>query len=608
MGGFFENFVSKFCETEKLIDIAPRATARQSSVSRWSKPDDAQRALGGVNADFAFHTEMEDAPWWECTFDRAYAVRYVVIENRRRREFQALASAITVEAFLDGTSEEILRGNLCFGAPPSSMPLVLPVLTPGYLDRLRITLRDRSYLHLSRVRFLCEADALTATQDKTVFLANRSDGLGERLRAVLNAMQIAHVTGGAFRFSWQPRLAGARVNHAVENAEDMFSHDFLDRHHLPPEHLAGARLGGLSDQSRYLAQDKAPEADFIVLGQNALVEQAGELNQNYYLAGKQQPYFDAIRFSDDLETARKLALAAPLPEDVTALHLRAGDIVYGRHRFANRFISKVCPYPIAIRIIEDIAEKGGKVLIFGQDPELIAYLRATHDILTISDLEVPEGFSDVQQALFEICLMMRCRDIIAGSSGFAAVAAAIRGIELTDPYHLYARDVALGTIERYADRDDGVPDLQKAFAYKAMFRFTGHSLPPEDGVRIARKALAHDPVNDFYAVALAAHLFRDGQAEEADDILIGILLDRDRAPWNILQILIVLHPSKTLTVSPFLPTLQVAADDGYLGAKICASLATHALGDHDLARAFAADVHRNPDPRAAKLQVLLTDL
>ncbi|MDR2341782.1 MAG: hypothetical protein LBD84_01900, partial [Campylobacteraceae bacterium] len=42
---FLANIVKSLCKSENLTDIAPLGKATQSSLSKWSKPDDAQRAV-----------------------------------------------------------------------------------------------------------------------------------------------------------------------------------------------------------------------------------------------------------------------------------------------------------------------------------------------------------------------------------------------------------------------------------------------------------------------------------------------------------------------------------------------------------------------------------
>jgi hypothetical protein len=38
-------FTKDLCDKELLVDVAPLGKAAQSSLSKWSKPDDAQRAV-----------------------------------------------------------------------------------------------------------------------------------------------------------------------------------------------------------------------------------------------------------------------------------------------------------------------------------------------------------------------------------------------------------------------------------------------------------------------------------------------------------------------------------------------------------------------------------
>jgi hypothetical protein len=45
MSKFYQNFIINLCNIWKLTDIAPLGKATQSSLSKWSKPDDAQRAV-----------------------------------------------------------------------------------------------------------------------------------------------------------------------------------------------------------------------------------------------------------------------------------------------------------------------------------------------------------------------------------------------------------------------------------------------------------------------------------------------------------------------------------------------------------------------------------
>ncbi|MDR3177343.1 MAG: hypothetical protein LBT96_00010 [Campylobacteraceae bacterium] len=93
------NITKTLCESENLIDIAPLGKATQSSLSQWSKPNDAQRAVTDVgNVTFAFHTNKEQNPWWILTFDKPKHIEYIILHNRRDA-YQERSQRLTIELY-----------------------------------------------------------------------------------------------------------------------------------------------------------------------------------------------------------------------------------------------------------------------------------------------------------------------------------------------------------------------------------------------------------------------------------------------------------------------------------------------------------------------------
>jgi hypothetical protein len=71
MPGLYKDFSKTICESENLTDIAPLGRAIQSSLSKWSKPNDAQKAVMNISdVNFAFHTDKKQNPWWELTLGK----------------------------------------------------------------------------------------------------------------------------------------------------------------------------------------------------------------------------------------------------------------------------------------------------------------------------------------------------------------------------------------------------------------------------------------------------------------------------------------------------------------------------------------------------------
>ena len=62
----FQKLIQTICKLENLIDVGNKGIASQSSLSKWSKENDATRALLPlIKNNFAFHTDKQDFPWWQ---------------------------------------------------------------------------------------------------------------------------------------------------------------------------------------------------------------------------------------------------------------------------------------------------------------------------------------------------------------------------------------------------------------------------------------------------------------------------------------------------------------------------------------------------------------
>jgi hypothetical protein len=149
-----QNITKTICEAENLIDIAPLGKATQSSLSKWSKKNDAQRAVMNIgNVDFAFHTEKEQNPWWELILDKPRIIEYIILHNRKD-ECRDRSRRLIVEVFDGKKYVKIYQGDSPFGAEPSDLPLILSYIYPHKIERIKITSQISEYFHLSKVNVL----------------------------------------------------------------------------------------------------------------------------------------------------------------------------------------------------------------------------------------------------------------------------------------------------------------------------------------------------------------------------------------------------------------------------------------------------------------------
>lgn len=77
-------YTKKYQNTSlQLTNIALHKPCKQSSVSQWSKPDDAQGAVNGIKTgDFGFHTSKENDPWWQVDLQDSYPISQIIVYNR----------------------------------------------------------------------------------------------------------------------------------------------------------------------------------------------------------------------------------------------------------------------------------------------------------------------------------------------------------------------------------------------------------------------------------------------------------------------------------------------------------------------------------------------
>ena len=86
--------------------------------------------------------------------------------------------------------------------------------------------------------------------------------------------------------------------------------------------------------------------------------------------------FDEIKFSDELQKAKRLALDLEIPEKKSVgVHIRGGDIFYDKIISQMLFEWKTIPLPIAYEIVQTCSSSGKKVFVFAQDETVFNLLK-----------------------------------------------------------------------------------------------------------------------------------------------------------------------------------------------------------------------------------------
>ncbi|WP_269900180.1 discoidin domain-containing protein [Paenalcaligenes faecalis] len=491
MDGFLDGIKKSF----SLVDVAAKGTATQSSYSKWSKDNDPQRAVNEESVgDFAFHTDKGNHSWWMLDLKKSYFIDTIILNNRKNPAFQDKAKNLVIDFSNDNSNWfTVYSGGCVFGALPDSLPLILRVGLDQPVRYIRLSVFEEDYLHLSKIHVLVKGDELL--QSKKIIYAARSDGLGERFRAILNAMAIAHAFGYDFKFFWQDsRWIMNSDFHSVDYAKNIFSDSFLNKYLLKED---------ISKKSYSL--DKINDNDFNIIK----VEQgSGFKFLNEYLHDSKKlskkslkKAFETIEFSDKIQNVINRAKSIDL-NDVVALHLRAGDVIYGDFVLGGAYVGKAIPFYIAFDIIELLMGKGKRVMVFGQDGELIDFLVAKYGVLDSRIYSLSE-YDKTQQAFFEIIMMSNCCEIISGSSGFAVLASNIGNIKNTSHTNLFKdKDRSLRMLsflkDEYGKGGFGVSRYQVSYGCLAALKYSADHLDYDDLIFLAKVGFDCNSENIYF--------------------------------------------------------------------------------------------------------------
>lgn len=276
-------------------------------------------------------------------------------------------------------------------------------------------------------------------------VAKRSDGLGGRLNAILNAWSVARALDQQFRFVW-PR--NGRL-HAIRNAyrlaralglksrfvwprnsfsdfdpRDLFSDTFLDRYEISRSSCIGRTvvlpdptlwtLPDAGELCREVSKKSMIEVDWW-FGVVAFANEPLEVARTRFRNGLHE-----IGWSYASQALIESIFDEKSPREYSALHLRAGDIVTGDWR---QFlpVEKYMPTAYTKFAIETLSGPDRTpVVVVSDNEQYVRQLRANFDTICTPD-DIVAGYAqltNLQRSFADILLLSRARRI-AGPRGSA---------------------------------------------------------------------------------------------------------------------------------------------------------------------------------------------
>lgn len=398
-------------------------------------------------------------------------------------------------------------------------------------------------------------------------LSRRSDGLGERLNSLLNAMRLAEILDVDFRFTWPIGAAGKDPHHAIVPPEQFFSADFVAAH-----------LVATADTKDGFEEPAGPADDLDSLRRQLAAAERGLKVPGRPLRTRIDPEavpavvrgfaaeFDAVGFHPSIAAAIAAARAVPLGARTVGIHLRAGDALYGHYRTFTCYWRKVVPLPVARALIGRFQAQGRELLVFGQDAAAIDSLCRTTGATDATTKRPTEGMTPAEAAMFDLVLLSRCDRIVGGTSGFPIQAAAISDKHVDDHLDLVPpSDIVPITRADVARHGDFYDPTQRAFAWWAAYYAARQELSYDECMELVGAALEADPSNPRSRLRLAALSYRHGDLERGDDALVDALVADVAAGGELLESVMLfslLLPRSGYDSAEILGDIELGAEHG----------------------------------------------
>jgi tetratricopeptide (TPR) repeat protein len=426
-------------------------------------------------------------------------------------------------------------------------------------------------------------------------VSSRKDGIGGRLISMINAKLIAQRVGCRFGFTWNRDAPVNKTFHVVDPVDKIFSVDFIERYWL----------GESIPENEFLA---LPEMEFTqrdlretLRGKDTRGWICNELNVlrrfrdtppilNFLGFGetlRTKNVFRQLDFAPEVQVAFATAHRQAMARPMAAIHLRSGDIVYGKFR-RFQYTTKAIPSALVKALAGQLAALGMDVLLVGQDRATLEYLKKETGAYLTTDYGASDFSDATTREFFEIALMSRCRRIYAGSSYFAALASAIRGIPVDKLTQMIrTSDAAELVLKELNVHGASYHPLEAAFGYQWSFRGLEHSLRKERAEEILLRARDLDPENEAYSVKLAALYFCHSDADGGERLLAS-LMENDLGTTSKMPTQSMQTFASMTSSGPFIGRefdfVKQAAERGYAhAAAYCANL-HFARGEPEKAR------------------------
>ncbi|EOH0041203.1 hypothetical protein ACLJ7P_000517 [Campylobacter coli] len=389
-----------------------------------------------------------------------------------------------------------------------------------------------------------------------IFLAARSDGLGSRLVAILNAFYIASRFGNKenVRFSWVNKetfcqddgfnknfrgLNTKIIGMSVEEEDRIFSRNFIEKYHIVESEIntrdffyCKKKVNTLEEFLNIFRQDVTSVCRTDI---GFLPQYLKDVELNDYRGICKQAW-ENIEFSDNLKKIIKDAQQKSQKlGDYVCIHVRSGDVIYDYLDIRKYHKSHVYHAVNAALALELIYKELGKnkIVIIGDDidtTEKLVELVNHPEVYHINTQRSVDHFSNLELFMFDIIFMSNSKKLYGTYSAMIKIARMISETEFFSSYYQFKSGEYYEILKKnYNYLFPYISSSQNAFILFHLF-LTGMELNEDVEILCSYldKALEYDFENDKYRIYKIYCLLKYNKIDKAELFLSQYLSFREK--------------------------------------------------------------------------------
>ncbi|EPP8196163.1 discoidin domain-containing protein [Campylobacter lari] len=515
-----------------LEELQNGKKAFQSSISKWSKFDDPLRAINNALKieDYAFHTGIEENPWWMIDLEQEEYIEYIEIQNSKKnpdniKKVQVFYSLDNKEwFFIDSSMYEFIYTT--GGGIDKFLVLLNSYIKVRFI---KIVLNAKGCLHLNKIKIF-------KRKTPGLIVATRVDLFGGRMIAILNAMYLSKKSGLKFSFVWNDRKETEQEIGIIDSEENVFDKNYIEEYSYTSTIKCGYKTSKMTNYTHlknYL---------FFEERYGWLMNHNGLLNQNIIEDIDIKDYkntipllWKEIGFSE--RYAHILQLADNIQKQFIAIHIRSGNaIMDDLHRkiiFLDGIITRVFPVEIAVDLIFSKINTQD-IMLFSADFDAINKIKAYFNKQNFKNkIYLPDDFlsetlNDHERVLFDVALMSKAKEIYTPNlSTYSLLAAMINQSNIVKIDDIYTPQEQINVINKHFDLICDIHPFQKSASWAyAYYMSSKTTISKEEKVIFLNKSLIYDIENSAYRINLLQILLDEKDHQAADEYLKYCLYER----------------------------------------------------------------------------------